>query len=273
MNILVQNNNEQLAASAFSKQAEVFDELYSGNTIVQYKRDRVRAVVEQYVKPGQKILELNCGTGEDAIYFAQRGYNVHATDIAEGMLKVLSIKIQQHNLANKITFEQCSFTGLNRLAGNNKYDAVFSNFGGLNCTAELEKVLLSFDGLLNPGGIACLVILPKFCLLETLLILKGKFKTATRRFFKSNGTEAHIEGTHFTCYYYNPAFVKRALKTKFTVVTTEGLCTIVPPSYIEGFAEKYPGLFSFLKNAENKLKRSWPWNRVGDYNIIVLKKN
>lgn len=273
MNITLQNNNEQLAAAAFSKQAEVFDELYTSNAIVQYKRERVRSVVEQYVEPGQKMLELNCGTGEDAIYFAKKGYFVHATDIAEGMLSKLSIKIQQHSLEDKITTEQCSFTSLNQLAGQEKYDAVFSNFGGLNCTGELDKVLLSFDALLKPGGIACLVILPKFCLLETLLALKGKFKTATRRFFRSHGAKARVEETYFTCWYYNASFVKRILKNKFSVVAQEGLCTIVPPSYIEHFAENYPLSFSFLKNAENRFKRRWPWNGIGDYYIIVLRKN
>ncbi|MEX6686388.1 methyltransferase domain-containing protein [Danxiaibacter flavus] len=273
MNVVLQNNNEQLAASAFSKQAEVFDELYINNTIVQYKRDRVRSVVEQYVQPGQKMLELNCGTGEDAIYFAKKGYFVHATDIAEGMLNKLSVKIRQHNLADKISTEQRSFTSLNQLASQEKYDAIFSNFGGLNCTGELDKVLSSFDELLKPRGIACLVILPKFCLWETLLVLKGKFKTATRRFFKSNGAKARVEDTYFTCWYYNANFVKRVLKNKFSVVAQEGLCTLVPPSYVEHFAENHSGSFAFLKNAENKLKRCWPWNCIGDYYIIVLKKN
>ena len=34
--------NEVKAAKAFSKQAVVFDELYSADRIVQYKRERVR---------------------------------------------------------------------------------------------------------------------------------------------------------------------------------------------------------------------------------------
>jgi len=50
----------------------------------------------------------------------------------------------------------------------------------------LSKVLDSFDPLLKPGGMVTLVILPKFCLWETLLLFKGKFRTAFRRFFSAN---------------------------------------------------------------------------------------
>jgi hypothetical protein len=50
------------------------------------------------------------------------------------------------------------------------------------------------------------------------------------------------------------------------------LCTIVPPSYIERFAEKRPRLFEWLKKREESLKGRWPWKYWGDYVIITLKK-
>jgi len=52
----------------------------------------------------------------------------------------------------------------------------------------------------------------------------------------------------------------------------EGLCTLVPPSYIENFAEKHPRLYNFLQRKENSLKSKWPWKLIGDYYIITLKK-
>ena len=84
---------EQEAAKAFNKQSAVFDSIYSNNFIIQYKRKRVRDHVEKFIKSPCKILELNAGTGEDAIYFAEQGHYVHATDISEGMRSVLEKKI------------------------------------------------------------------------------------------------------------------------------------------------------------------------------------
>jgi hypothetical protein len=50
------------------------------------------------------------------------------------------------------------------------------------------------------------------------------------------------------------------------------LCTLVPPSYIEGFPEKHPGAYEVLKAKEDKWKNKWPWKYIGDYYIISLKK-
>jgi hypothetical protein len=62
------------------------------------------------------------------------------------------------------------------------------------------------------------------------------------------------------------------LKEEFEMISLEGLCTFVPPSYIEGFAEKHPELYSKLVSMESKWKTRWPWKNVGDYYIISLRK-
>lgn len=272
MNTSQEYINQDKTAAAFSKQSVIFDALYSNNTIIQYKRKRVRDHVLQYINPGSSVLELNSGTGEDAIWFAEQGHTVHATDIATGMQQQLQQKAAAQQLENKITTELISFTALDKLQQPKQYDYIFSNFAGLNCTGELQKVLKSFDALLKPGGMVTMVILPKFCLWELLLLFKGQFKTAFRRWFSSKGVTAHLEGEYFTCWYYNPGFIVNTLKSAFIVKKIEGLCTIVPPSYIENFAEKHPHAYAFLTAKEDRLKAAWPWKYIGDYYIISLKK-
>jgi ubiquinone/menaquinone biosynthesis C-methylase UbiE len=272
MSVLSNHINELKAAEAFSKQSKVFDQLYNNDTIIQYKRQRVREHILKYAQHQDSMLELNCGSGEDAIFFAQKGFKVHATDISDGMLNVLREKIADSLYEECISIEQCSFTELESLQNKGPFDYVYSNFGGLNCTAELEKVLSSFGEVVRPGGVVTLVIISKFCLWETLLLFKGKFKTAIRRFLSGRGRKAHIEGSFFKCWYYSPSFVKKHLQTKFELLSVEGLCSIVPPSYIENFPEKYPRAFQFLRKREDKLKGTWPWNRMGDYFIISFRK-
>lgn len=266
------NSNEQLAEAAFTSQSGIFDELYSDNTIVNYKRKRVRDHVLNLLSSNSLILELNSGTGEDAIFFAQHGHHVHATDISVGMQRQLKKKVAFIGLEANVTNELCSFTMLGQLKNKGPYGHIFSNFAGLNCTGELDKVLGSFCDLLKPGGKVTLVVLPKFCLWEVLLIVKGKFRTAFRRFFSSNGIKAHVEGAYFKCWYYNPSFIVKRLQNEFDLLGVEGLCIIVPPSYIEGFAEKHPLTYRFLTSKEDKLKATWPWKYIGDYYIISLQK-
>jgi len=266
------NNNEELAEVAFTTQSSTFDEIYANNTIVSYKRERVRSHVLQYLVPNSYILELNSGTGEDAIFFAEKGHRVYATDISTGMQQELKRKVAAKGLQDMVTNELCSYTMLSQLQNQGPFDHIFSNFAGLNCTNELSKVLDTFNDLLVPGGKVTLVILPKFCFWEFLLIFKGKLRTAFRRLFSSNGSNAHIEGVYFKCWYYNPSFIVTRLKDQFNLLSIEGLCTIVPPSYIEGFAEKHPLTYRILRDKENKLKSRWPWKYIGDYYIISLQK-
>jgi ubiquinone/menaquinone biosynthesis C-methylase UbiE len=272
MSVLSNHINELAAAAAFSKQANAFDGLYNNDTIIQYKRKRVREHILKYSSPESSMLELNCGSGEDAIFFAQEGFAVHATDISGVMLNVMKEKMNGTLYEDRISIEQCSFTELESLQNRGPFDYVYSNFGGLNCTSQLDKVLNSLDEIVKPGGVVTLVIISKFCLWETLLLFKGKLKTAFRRFFSANGRKARVEGTYFSCWYYSSSFIRKHLQSKFEFLSLEGLCSIVPPSYIERFAEKYPKSFGFLVRKENGLKCNWPWKMMGDYFIISFRK-
>lgn len=265
--------NEKETAAAFSKQAQGFDEYDASNSIIQYKRQRVREHVMGFLSPESSILELNAGTGQDAVFFARLGHRVHATDIAEGMQEQLRQKVNGLGLCEKVTTELCSFTDLEALRDKGPYDLIFSNFAGLNCTRQLGKVLQSLGPLLKPGGVATLVILPKFALWEMLLLFRGRFRTAFRRLRSGRkGASARVEGIHFRCWYYSPSFVIRTLRDSFDLLQLEGLCTIVPPSYIEDFAERHPAAFRWLRDREDRWKGKWPWRSIGDYYIISLKK-
>jgi ubiquinone/menaquinone biosynthesis C-methylase UbiE len=264
--------HEQLAAEAFNKQSAVFDKIYAENIIVAYKRKRVREHVMEYLPEKSCILELNAGTGDDAVFFAAQGHFVHATDIAEDMQDKLRLKTQQYGLDGFVTTELCSFTALENLQHKGPYDLIFSNFAGLNCTNDLDKVLQSLGSLLKPGAIATMVIMPGFCLWETVLAAKGDFKTAFRRLHNKNGTPAHIEGVHFLCWYYSPDYLIKHLKGKLELLDLEGLCTLVPPSYFEKFPYKHPSLLKRLQKWESRLKRKWPWKYIGDYYIISFRK-
>ena len=176
MNTTVSNRKESLAAAAFSAQAKKFDQIYSKNKIIEYKRERVRSHLKKFINPGDFILELNSGTGEDAIWLANQNCKVHATDISEQMIQVMKQKIESGGWQNLINYEICSFTALENLQQKGPFDLIFSNFAGLNCTGDLDKVLASFSTLLKPNGIVTLVILPQFCLWEFLLIFKENLK-------------------------------------------------------------------------------------------------
>lgn len=262
---------EQNVSSAFSKQSVSFDQIDLENKLIVWVRNRVRQEVLKFVKQNDLLLELNCGTGIDALFFAEQGIKVTATDNSEGMLQELKVKLNQHPNKDLISVKQCSFNELEQLKPDQQFDYIFSNFGGLNCTANLEKVLNDIDQLLKPGGKFTLVIMPRYCIWELIFILKGKLKFAFRRLNK-NGTSAHLEGVFFNCYYYNPSFVKKQLKENFRLLNLKGLSIFVPPPFIEYFIEHHPKLFRFLEKIENKTFHLWPFSGIGDHYMITMEK-
>jgi ubiquinone/menaquinone biosynthesis C-methylase UbiE len=173
-------------------------------------------------------------------------------------------------LRDNIQTLKCSFNNLENIQGR-KFDYVFSDFGGLNCTDNLEKVLHDIDRLLKPGGYFSLVIMPVVCPWEMLTIFKGYFKTAFRR-FKINGTSANVEGVTFQCYYYNPSYITKRLKSNFQLISLKGLSISVPPPYIEHFIERHPKLFATLEKIENSICDKTPFNSWGDHYIITMQK-
>jgi ubiquinone/menaquinone biosynthesis C-methylase UbiE len=260
------------AAEAFTRQAVVFDSIYTGDSVIEYKRERVRDHILKHIPHSSKILELNSGTGEDALFFGEKGFSVHATDISPGMQKELIGKVKKRGLENRISHELRSYSDLGNLLDPGPYDLIFSNFAGLNCTSELNKVLEKFSQLLRPGGLVVLVIMPHFCLWEVLSVFKGNFKNAFRRFFRPQGTQAHIEGVYFKCWYYEPSYIIKHLEKEFILLDLEGLCTLVPPSYMAGFPKRNPKVYAQLVKWESKFKNRWPWKLIGDYYIISMKK-
>ncbi len=257
------------ATAAFTAQSAVFDAIYQPSLIVQYKRERVWALLQKHLKPSSHIIELNAGTGEDALWLAKQGHTVLATDASLGMIAQQKAKVAAENMQANIESRALSFLDLDALQGE-KFSAVFSNFGGLNCTDKLENVLADADALLHPGGIVCLTIMPPNCFWEWAWVLTGKFKKAFRRYQKG-GAPAHISGEHFTSWYYKPSFVKRHLP-RYNVLALEALCLAVPPEHHKRLIENRPRLFAFLRWKESVIK-SWPLLRGwGDYFVIVLQK-
>jgi ubiquinone/menaquinone biosynthesis C-methylase UbiE len=259
------------ARAAFSKQASSFDDIESHNEILQWMRQQIHAHCLRHFKTGDHILELNCGTGIDAVFFAQHGMKVHATDISEGMLGELQKKISAGKLEENITTQKCSFTDLHLLR-DKKFDCIFSDFGGLNCAENIGSVIQSFQPLLKPGGTVTLVIMPPVCPWEMLLALKGNFKTAFRR-FKSIGAESHLEGETFMSYYFTPSKIISAFGKEYKLKELQGLGSFVPPPYLEKFPKKNPGLFRRLKNMDEKFSHTFPFNRWADHFIITMSSN
>ena len=262
---------ENLVNIAFNAQSQKFDEITTSNPMEVLFRGIVRKHVAQFVREGQFMLELNCGTGLDALYFAELGLHVHATDNADGMLEQLAEKIKRTSAGEKISYQKCSFNNLELINSDRKFDHVFSNFGGLNCAENIEETIKQLDAHVNHMGSVHFVMIAPICLWEIAAVFKGRFIYAFRRFSK-RGFKSKVEGHYFTTYYYSFSSVKKYFGNAYEVLQLRSLGCFLPPTYKEQFPAKRPALFKFLKILELKFNSYWPFNRIGDLYIVSLKK-
>jgi ubiquinone/menaquinone biosynthesis C-methylase UbiE len=264
------NTAEQNISEAFSKQSAIFDELDQSNPIIQWMRTRIRQQMLTFWKPGERILELNAGTGLDAIFYAEKGFYVHAIDNAEGMIVQLQEKIAELKLRDRVTAERCSFFDIGKFQQGN-FDHIFSNFGGLNCTDKVEEVIAHFFSILKPYGTVTLVLMPPICPWELLLALKGNSKVAFRR-LKKDGTPSNVEGINFNSYYYSPSNIVKMFGKGYKTVSIEGLGIVVPPPYMEKWAEKHPKALKALTYLEAAIADMWPVQGWADHFMITVQK-
>lgn len=154
---------------AFDKVASSYDQEFTDTPIGRAQRDRVwrymRKVLGRYEQA--RILELNCGTGEDAVFMAEMGHEVLATDISTEMLKRVEKKALGAGLEDKVRVRQLDLAApvLEEEAG---FDLIFSNFGGLNCISgeKLEELAVFCEKKLKVGGACVFVVMPPKTLLE-----------------------------------------------------------------------------------------------------------
>lgn len=252
---------------AFSKQSVHFDEDDLHNKVLQDLRADVYNYIRNLLHKHSRILELNAGTGIDAEWFVKEGHEVYATDLSDGM--IARLKEREQKLSPALHVRQLSFEQLDQL-NEGGFDLVFSNFGGLNCTARLDNIAKSVATKMKTGGFLVWVIMPPVSLWEMLGILKGN-RHAFRRMSK-NGVPAKLEGETFTTWYHSLRSISRAVPADLEFVSSSGLAAVSPPPYRDDIARNKTSLYRMLRSLDQKVRHTFPFNRWADHLIVTFRK-
>lgn len=258
--------------ASFDHVALEYDTLFTHSEIGKRQRNIVYQFLESNLHRWHSIFEINCGTGEDAIFFAQKGKQITATDISKKMIETAQKKAAALAL-DGLQFEQLDSTRIKSYPTGKKYDLIFSNFGGLNCLNPEElKTFLSTaqKKILNSHGSIVMVLMSKGSIWESLFYLKKlDFKKAFRR-MTNKALPVNVEGKQVATYYYNPSFFKPLLST-FHIQHIQTVGFFLPPSYLEDYFKRKPKLLSSLFWLENKLSKLSFLAGFSDHYLIELK--
>ena len=251
------------------------DSVLTRSAIGQLQRKQVWNYLESITPhlDGLEILELNCGTGDDALLFSDKGINIVATDVSEEMLKVTVQKANQFSMQNKISSHYLDLDTFDETLFDKKFDLVFSNFGVTNCInpESLKKLLHKIPSILSPGGRFVAVVMPKFCLWESVyMFLKFRFGKIFRR-MTNKGIAVDIQGTSIKTWYYNPSKIRKWTGSKFKVVTTRPIGFALPPSQLESNFTRKKGFLLRLNSLEKKIHKVSILSTMADQFIIDLQ--
>ncbi|MGE5499990.1 MAG: class I SAM-dependent methyltransferase, partial [Syntrophothermus sp.] len=270
-----ENRGISLMDIGFDKSALSYDETFTHSSIGVYLRKRVHSYLDKKFPADRslKILELNCGTGEDAIYFAKHGHFVTATDSSAKMLEAAKRKTRAASLDRGVKFVQLDINDLKHAEFSETFDLVFSDFGGLNCIPpeRLKELSVNIKNVLSANGRFIAVAMSKYCQWEiAYFLLRGKIKNAFRR-LGNRGIDVSMNGTVIKTYYYTPADIRKIFESEFSYMKMAPVGLFIPPPYLESFFRRRTPLLSFFNKLES-LFGGWSWPAaLGDHFLIDLK--
>jgi len=103
------SSQKPLVRQQYNDIAALYDMLAEGDDGMIWFRHNLEGILKKL--PGDaKVLDCSCGTGDQAIWLAQQGFEVYASDISDGMLEIAVQKAVKADV--EITFFRSSWTAL-----------------------------------------------------------------------------------------------------------------------------------------------------------------
>jgi len=183
----------------------MFDKQYWENYYAQQNAELkpslfARYIKEKVIKEHKSIIELGCGNGRDAIYFANNNYDVIAIDQVSDEIKFLKNRYVQ---LKNLFFECADFTTLN---DSRKFDIIYSRFTLHSITEQNEERVVSWTFRnLNRNG--------KFC----IEVRGQKNEIFGKGTPVANQPNAYILNNHYRRFLNFEQFLNRLMNIGFTI--------------------------------------------------------
>ena len=265
------NASSSTAVEAFDRVAASYDDLFTRTVIGQAQRKQVWKRLLLAYAPGDKILELNCGTGEDARFLGTRGRSIVACDGSAEMIKMANVRAQQEAKCADVMFKHLANEELRSLSRRQLFDGAYSNFSGLNCVSDLQPVARELASLIRSGGRVLICLWSRVCVGELIwYLLHGETSKAVRRF--SGKAQAQVGGLTITVSYPTVKEVRRAFAPWFRLDRRQAIGLFVPPSYVENWARKHSSLMRYLERMDGAFAEMPVLRDVGDHVLLEFTR-
>jgi SAM-dependent methyltransferase len=239
----------------WNKAAEAYDQEFTETLVGRAERALVWEELGRVFHAGQRILELNCGTGVDALRLAESGVRVLACDLAPGMIAVARHRLNESAIADKVDLRVLPIEEIATLEDEGPFDGAFSNFAGLNMVRDLTGVARDLAILLKPGAQALLCLSGRIAPWDIVWYLAHGDPSRAFQRFKSEGVERFVDGVRVHAHYPSIRKMVRIFAPEFRLRSCRGIGISLPPYYSEPWARRHPRFLDGLASADRWLGR------------------
>jgi ubiquinone/menaquinone biosynthesis C-methylase UbiE len=260
----VEFRKDNLRGCAFDEMARTYDATFTETKVGRALRDIVWSRLDQVFRPSQRILELGCGTGEDAVRLASRCVRVVATDPSAQMIQMAQRKTVMANCQGAVEFRCVAMEDIGSFGAGDVFDGVLSNFGAINCVQDLQTLVRDVADRLTPGAPLLWVVMGRHAPWEWLwYLMQGQWRNAWRRLHPDG-----IKWRGMTISYPTPTRMRSLLQPYFTVTRLAPLGVVLPPSYAAAWLARAPFAMSMLTRLERWAQRSSMLAYCSDHFIV-----
>lgn len=261
------------SSKAYDGYAARYDSLLSENLINAHMRSVMTALEGATFRPGERLLELGCGTGDEAIELASRGCDVVGIDPSEQMIRVAREKAASRRLPGSLRFQVGYARDLATVLSeesNASFAGGFSSFA-LSYEPDLEMVRTGLVRLIRPGGVFLAATMNRLSGIEWTIAMGSLHPSlAGRRLARA--TRHKVGDLQTTVYCRSPKELGRAFSPGFTLERLRALPVALPPHYANRPLQRWPMLLRALSRIDARVG-GWPiLDELGDHTVAWLRR-
>jgi SAM-dependent methyltransferase len=281
---MVQPNPEDyytLLAERFDQAARLYDATYGrpsesgrGNPYIGWLHDEFCALLCATFPEGGALIDVGCGTGDDALIMAGRGYSVLGIDVSPVMMRQAQTKMVVHGVRRGMTFKALPAGRLAELDERGPFQGAYSGFGALNTEPDLGAVSGALFDRLEPGAACVAMVMNRRCLFEIWHNLR-RFKPSetldrSREWVESR---AGVGGVQAPVTFYTPDDFAAPFASHFTVESVRALPVLLPPVHLHELYNADPARYEAAAARDRRMRERKGFRAWGDHFVIVLRRS
>lgn len=262
-------------ARGYDITAPSYDEVEGRNEISERVRRMSLAAAIAAFRPDDRILELGCGTGRDAVFLARHGISVVATDVSPAMVAITRARAKRDGVGDRVSARVASATEAAREGG--PYDGAYSNGAVLNLEPDLIGLGRRLASSLRPGAKSVLTVANRISLFELLVYpVVARPRKAFRKLGQNVPIPVSREGAGkryvVPTRFLSPREFLSAFGSDFDVESWRGLQVLTPPWNLVDMARLFRSVVTPLEALEDRFGPIRGFRSLGAIYLMTLRR-